>query len=246
MASQRELTATDGHVSVVLYRKSLVKFNESAGPVLMCRSLPDLPCWRRLQLLCTWRFKTSKREEKHWLRTQLAGFGRFFVMLSPSRTILMPLLLKMVAAAVALVMFCLGAEAAINPKHGNRVVGLHLQQISLLFIRIALVLLVTRCCRCKSAACSRRRPRPQPMPCSPPSCPPCPSTRSRYRCCFVPAAALHSQLLSPLTPQPPPYARPRDAALAAAAVGTCLEEPLSFAASVIGALKHAFFWSRFR
>lgn len=57
---------------------------------------------------------------------------------------------------------------------------------------------------------------------------------------------LHSQSPSPLTPQPPPYARPRDAALAAAAVGTCLEEPLSFAASVIGALKHAFFWSRFR
>lgn len=57
---------------------------------------------------------------------------------------------------------------------------------------------------------------------------------------------LHISHISPCPTQPPPYARPREAAAAAAAVGTCMEEPLSFAASVLGVVKHALFWRRFR
>ena len=120
---------------MVLYRKSVVKLNESC-PERRSRSLPNprkSPSGR-LQLasfFCTSRINISKREEQGCLRAQLAVFGRFFVMLPPSRTILMPLLLKMVVAAAALVLFCAAAEAAINPKHGNRVVSMHLRHISL-------------------------------------------------------------------------------------------------------------------
>ena len=168
-------------------------------------------------------------------------------MLPPSRTILMPLLLKMVAAAAALVMFCGAAEAAINPKHGNRVVSMHLQHISLF---------IYPHCPCASPhsllqvqVCRLQSP-PPPTPADAVLAPFLPSM-SLYTfevpLLLFPSCCTHSRPHpSPLTPQPPPYARPRDAALAAAAVGTCLEEPLSFAASVIGALKHAFFWSRFR